>query len=241
MDITISSIKVIRSSDSHIRIALRQDGTQYTEYETFFCVSKIEWPMVRACIMGFAEVYPFFDDGLYLMKFTPQGMRVVHTSGNKDDLYFTFPANELVDFIDYQFSYDGDWRTDPYFRESMDYTPLIEAWKAEYGPNIIDHTEKEVKERLANDIVHPMLKEPGMNLVERLTRWASNYSNGNPISINVSFDDTYNMKCHPEEPTSYYWYIWDEDQHVRIVNGGYIAHRYEQKDGSVLFSYSMHT
>lgn len=242
MDITIKSLKVTRSSDSHIRIAIKQDGTQYEENDSFFCISKTEWKYVRACMLGIADIYPYFDDGLYLMKFAPSGMRVVHTSGNKDDLFFVFPANELAHFIDYQFDYTGsDWRNDPDFMTENDYTSCIPLWKKEYGPNVIVNVDDEVKQRLAIDIINPMLKQPGYDLTERLIRWAGQYSNGNPISVNITFDDGYNMKHHPEQPTSYYWWIWDENQKVRIVNGGYIAHRYEQEDGTLKFEYSMHT
>jgi hypothetical protein len=176
------------------------------------------------------------------MKFTPNYLRVVHTSGEKEDVWFTFPTTELVQFIDYQFDYTGDWRKDNTFQSENDFTPCIDDWKQEYGPNVLtNEIEDDVKARLAADIVHPLLKEPGYDLIERLVRWAGQYSNGNPISVHVAFDDAYRMKHCPEEPTSYYWWIWDEDQKVRIVNGGYIAHRYEQEGGSVKFEYSMHT
>lgn len=242
MNISIKELKVSRSSDTHIRIAIKQDGCQYAEHDTFFCISKTEWHYVRACCLGFSDVYPYWDDGLYLLKFTPHYIRAVHTSGDKEDVWFTFPINELVQFIDYQFEYSGnDWRNDSEFQSENDFTSCIDGWKKEYGPNVIIDIEEEVKQQLATDIIHPMLKGPGYDLIERLVSWAGQYSNGNPISVHVTFDDLYRMKHCPNEPTSYYWWIMDDDQQVRIVNGGYIAHRYEQKDGTVQFEYAMHT
>ena len=241
MNITIKSLKVSRSSDSHIRIALKQDGCQYENVDTFFCVSRTEWPMVRACMMGFAEVYPYFDDGLYLMKFSPQGMRVVHTSGNKDDLIFIFPCNELVEYIDYVFNNTNpNWRDNKDFLSVNDYDKCIIQWQHEYGPKVIIKVDADVKDRLAVDIINPLLKTPGKDLIADLTRWASRYSDGNPISVNITFDCVGDIRRHPEYPTSYYWWIWDEDNQVRIVNGGYIAHSCGT-DEQPLFEYSMHT
>lgn len=95
MQIDITSLRVERSSDTHIRIAMKKATGKYVEYETFFCVSIQEWKYVRACMLGTADVYPYFDDCTYLLKFYPSGMRVAYTDRNEMD-YFTFPANELV-------------------------------------------------------------------------------------------------------------------------------------------------
>jgi hypothetical protein len=58
--------------------------------------------------------------------------------------------------------------------------------------------------------------------------------------VNIVFDSGWHVKQHPEIPASYYWWMFDEEQKVQIYNGGYIAHHYEQKDGTTLYQYSMH-
>ncbi len=231
MKIDITSLRIERTSDECIRIAMKQEKGKYSEYETFFCISKTEWPMVRTCMLGISEVYPYFDDYSYLLKFVPHGMRVAYTGRDECD-YFTFPANELVNTIEYSWE-DRDF--------NVNLTSKLEEWQKEYGPNIQVNIDENVLQRMLSDIQSPLLKREGVNLVDDLVGWASNYSNGNLVSVNIQFDSTTDANRFPDQLTSYYWWIWDEEQKVRIVNGGYIAHHYEQDDGSMLFEYSMHT
>jgi len=243
MEINITSLKLERTSEDCIRIAMTQEKGNYTEYATFFCVSKTEWPQVRACALGIAEVYPYFDDCTYLLKFFPSGMRVAYTSGREMD-YFTFPCNEIVGTIDLMFDHPEVLDTmsilgdDP---KHQDLTPFIPEWKKQYGPNVEVEITDEVKERMLKDIVSPLLKIPGKNLIDDLTQWAGTYSNGNLIRVGISFDSPYEAEHFPDQPTSYYWYFWEVDQQVRIYNGGYIAHDISKECDGSLFEYSMHT
>lgn len=237
MNIDITSLRVERSSDTHIRIAMKKATGKYVEYETFFCLNKEEYEYARACMLGTAKVYPYFDDATYLLKFYPSGMRVAYTDRNEMD-YFTFPANELPKYIDVLFDAELEHNGD---NPKYDLTYALEQWQVEYGPNIQVNIEPEVKERMLTDIVHPLLKEPAKNLIDDLIQWAGQYSNGNLISVNIVFDNSWDVKQHPEIPASYYWWLFDEERKALIFNGGYIAHHYEQRDGMTLYQYSMHT
>lgn len=245
MIIDITSLKVIRSSDSHFRIAMTKATGQYIDYPTFFCIDMHkEWPMVRACMMGFAEVYPYFADGTYALRFTPSGMQVMYSDAHPQE-YFTFPTSELVDYIDWlvqQVDYK-EWRDDPdELHQQNIYDGCIKQWVNEYAPKVdVRYHEgydcNDMEERIALDESSPLLSEPvKRGLVAQLTQIAGNYSDGNANVVDIYFDE----RPVDGKPTSYYFDIRHTDG-GRIMNGGWIAHRHDIVDGIQMYRYSMHT
>jgi hypothetical protein len=230
MNIDITSLKIERSGDHCVRIAMNKPNTEYAEYPTFFCISNDEWDLVKACLEGCTNVYPYFDDCSYGLKFTPQGMRVMY-SDRREMSYFTFPANEMVPYIDMIFQSDSR-------NIAFDLTDDLAKWAETYGPNVQVEMATDVRANLEWDEKSEWLsKIPTIGLEQDLIRWASQYSSGNLVTVNICFDH----QRKDGRPSDYYWWIADH-MGQRIMNGGWIAHcdDYPAKDDSK-YSYSMHT
>ena len=240
MKIDITSIVIEKSSQSHIRFALKKATGEYVDYATFFCINKDEWELVKQCMLGTSKVYPYFDDGSYGIKFYPDGMRVMY-SDKKDMAYFTWPTVECIPYVEQLWNINVDehhYPEEPVCR-FVDLTSMIDTWSDIYGPKIDLFIDDEVRTKLLQDEQSPLLSEPVRSggLIAGLTRWAENYSSGNHVHVNIVFDSYKNDPC---SPSDYYWWICTPDS-KRIVNGGWIAHRYDMSDGNKTYRYSMHT
>ena len=218
-------------------------GKKWLASPRHLVLSREETEMAIKCCRGVAPFYPFFDDGIHLVKFHPHGLREVYLDGaGHQSFWFTIPgrwlAERLEDALSFTYTLEEPWEYEA--RAST-----LEAIKEEYGPIIAwDHAEG-VFEKLCADLHDERCKRLQVSL-DRLLAIAENHSDGEVVTIGLRFDHR------PESgvPASYYFWITQADGQ-RIINGGIIAHRNrrydEDKDGKAVavmldsWEYSTHT
>jgi hypothetical protein len=232
MKVNIKSIKVIKGNENYcFRI---NDGNM--EYDTNYYIGKSELELVLSCLLGKAEFYPSFNDGMYLIRFVPDGIHAIELSPymsycrdeKKDGCYkdrnFVFPGKELAQLLQ---------MLELFEQGEYDFSDKIPEWVEKYSPKVQVNIEPDVKAKLEADLVHDLLdEETPRNLIDYLTGWAEGYSDGELVQVNIVFDSWKNPE---DKPSNYYWWICDENNN-RIVNGGFIAHENKGK-----YSYSVHT
>lgn len=229
MEINFTELKLLKSGDSCVRFAMK-DGKANKEYPTFFCLDKESYYQTyRDCMLGTSKMqsYPMYDDGLYIIKWATDGMKVVYSNENRVE-FFTFPCKEVVRYIDALFESDVT---------EFDLTPKLGVWQDIYGPRVIVNIEPEVLSKLTVD-QEQAVKGP-YDLVKYLSDWASSYSDGNLITVNICFDGWSNRDS---KFSSYYWWFEEVKTQKTIYNGGFIAHCEDyppQADSN--YSYSVHT
>ena len=231
MNININSI-AIEKGETQKGFRLSLTSNEHVD-KTFYYFGESEIDYLLSCIDGTAKFYPYFDDGLYLLKITPNGIHCVHSTTN-EQYWFTFPANELKCWI--HAVQDCIINEVEYNKDISDSIPV---WHKIYSPNVkIQWQDDNIESRFLDDIDNPLVenREYASNwLQDRLNHCAS-YSNGNLITLHISYDRN------PVDniPTSYYWEIRSTDNQ-RIYNGGFIAHKYSNDDGTVYYKYASHT
>jgi len=237
----LKTLKLIRTGDNGLRIAMTrktpESGIVPDDSATHYIITRDEFPQIENIVAGNEKYSPYFDDGLYLLKFYPSGIRCVNTDGRKDvHDYFTFPAREIIPYLDRLFN-DANFN-----RPGMeiDLTESLYNWDRKYRPQVkINYQESSyegfyVSSKLESDQQRDDVTNKPLDLIARLTGIAESYSDGNLITVNVSFDECPSN----DRPTSYYWSITDEQNRL-IYNGGFLAHGNHQAPET--FEYSIHT
>jgi hypothetical protein len=238
MNVNVTELKIIESNaGKFFRFAMINEEMkpdEYTKkiYPTYYVISRPEIPLVLDCLRGKTEFFPWFDDGNYHIRFTPGGIQSVDLSREKyQRFYFHLPGEQLADEIEPFFNVDFSNDCED---AVIDKTPILPFWKKHFAPKVKVIFGDNVEEKLSADQKHILLEELPGDLVPDLIKWASNYSDGNLITVNIVFDY---WKNDPDCPSNYYWYLYDEEKKVRIVNGGWIAHKVDNNK----YRYSMHT
>lgn len=219
MNVNIESIKIEKSGENNVRLAIMSKSNGYDEYPTFFVFSHAEYELMLACSKGKSKVYPYFDDGLYLIKITPLCIKVVYTNENKNSNthYFYFPTLPVIGQMEYLFNGEND---------TIEFDKFtVDNWREHYAPK---YQYNDILRYGSNDNPLESARVACPDMLERLEQIAKNYSDGNMITISLSFDG-YNPSHN--RPDDFYFDIRD-DKNRRIMNGGIIWH------GE---SYSMHT
>lgn len=222
MNVNITSMKFDRLDSGNIRLSLKNDEkTDANNYDTFYVISKKELPDVLKCLRGTADYYPCFFDGLYLLRFHPQGLTAYEINPPHGNIrYFTFPGEAFANALELF-----------YESPNIEYTAdnnFIGWHKNYYRPrakfNWYDHCEKGVIRALPDEKLSQALNG--------LLRIAHNYSDGQINVIDISYD---NWNGKDLDKPSFYFNIRTPDN-KRIMNGGIIAHEYKGK-----VEYSTHT
>lgn len=212
------------------------------EYDYSFTISLHEIPHVIDCLMGTAHFYPWFDDGIYNVRFTPHGIRGRYLSGGKtyEEYYYIFPGSEFAKAL----TQIEDWELS---------SDILEYWQAKYSSrykwecrDITDYdtvTGEFVTRYKLQDLIDRDLQDTRQtrlkDCLQGLEQIALNYSDGIPSIINISLD-SYRQEIEKGNPLSYYWYITQEGN--RVMNGGIIAHERVSDDMlSQRWEYSTHT
>lgn len=239
MKINVTSLKIRRVSNRCFELAMTSEKHPQS---TSYYLTKSELPLMRQCLEGVSEFYPFFSDVSYLVQPHPQGFHCYEISGKEArEYWFTLPVQEMfgvLDELEETFDIDNDkldW--------IADLTEEIPFWAKKYAPivEIVYHGTEEdgsdTKERLQQDINNPLVENPeyAQNFLPTRIHALEQYSDGNVVQLHIWFDNT------PQDgiPTGYYWEMRNTDG-SRIMNGGFLPHKRE-KDGKVTYQYGVHT
>lgn len=243
MKVNITSLKLKRQSENAFSIEILSDEHLSP---TSFYINVHEARFFADCLRGNAGFYPWFDDITEIARPHSQGMYTRRFDGDKFKEYnFIFPGQKLAEHIDIMADllesnkpFEQILSQDAFV---INLTDLIPAWKEEYAPFVTVIYGVGVEERLAQDVVHPLVKnkEYAKGFVQDRINMAESYSDGEEVQLNIIFDAGEPRSS--EKPCSYYWWIIGPNNE-RYYNGGFIAHGpYEDKKGNQYYEYSVHT
>lgn len=218
-----------------LTIYIREEGKKYSISPMLHSELHIDH-FIDACngAVPWDEKFSFDDVG-YQIRVYKDGMEVWHRQGSVVEIRnFTFPMQIVGEVL-------TSMRVSRYYKSATyDFSEKqIADIKKKWWPKarlVFDHDE--ARERY----MYCLWGEPEgfteknrKQLTEQtqgLMRIARNRSDGKPCVVHITGD------VHPH---SFYWYILNPDG-IRIMNGGIIAHKYENKDtGEEYYEYSTHT
>jgi len=227
-------------NDEMKREAMEDKDNKFGQpFPRHLCLTTAEVEFARECLLGVAPFYPYFDDGIHLVKFAPDGMRETYVSERQSEMfYFTFPGKELVQYIDAivslakgipQVNSDKVKLTVP--------RSEIRAWRNTYAPKFEwrfhDSGVYVIKPQGKLHLDRCDLRAQNLeNCCARLEQIARNHSDGIPSIINIQFD------CAPSVDVPSNYYFWISAGEKQIINGGIIAHKDASTDS---WKYSTHT
>lgn len=169
-------------------------------------------------LRGEAAFYPFFDDGIHLVKFTPRGAREVSTSHepwiNTLGLYFTFPGEWLAEKLADLLSLQGKWGYDVNITVSHDeLRDVAQACAPITSWQYADSVEEALYNTRNRDDVDASSLDRAL---ENIHTHAENLSDGEEVIIHLSDDTAYR-----EVPN---WLWWFERGGEQVgLHGGLIA------------------
>lgn len=237
MNVNISGFE-LRKHENSIQFRVEKEGMEYPE--CFYMLNE-EIPLILSCLKNESKFHPSFHDGYNLVRFHAHGISVIKLNkfyygadekkdGEYKETEFVFPGKEVAKIIEQLECLT--WDQYPIGEQA------IKRWVEDYSPKVKFVFAEGVEEKLHSDYTHELVSEPiGYKLEDNLYYTAINSSDGNLIEIHIQFDSWKNTQ---EEPSNYYWYLFDTETQKTFYNGGFIAHR-QEKDGKVSFSYATHT
>lgn len=207
---------------------------QRHHYTRSFYLTRAEVSHILKILRNEAEFNPYFADGTHLMQFYRTGIREQYISGSSSETFWMeFPVTELMDDLVAILALSTTARV----TYTYDYD-VCRAWRDKYSPrytwNFIDYSYLENYPAMWTKLQEDKADTRAVNLVrclESLENIAKNYSDGETVVINLSFDG----RPTKGEPANYYFSINDADG-KRIMNGGIVAHRVENG-----WEYATHT
>lgn len=95
----LSRFEIEKTGSGHFEFTVstsKRDKTE--EYPIKFYLTKEEVIHALICLRGKAEFYPYYDDGIHLIKFAPSGIKHMYTvDGSKTEVdYITYPGEGLI-------------------------------------------------------------------------------------------------------------------------------------------------
>ena len=213
----------------HVKYRVAEEG--YEKRDRYgFILGEAEVRHAITCLRGEAEFYPFYDDGIHKAQFTPRGWR--HLSNDEGDMKYkewgaTFPGEVLARVLEQLYEPDAVARLRTFTYDEL------EGIAKKYAPQI--DWQYQDREDASVEVAFRRGAEQWPEVArarESLEQIASNYSDGDVVTINLSFD-AFDKGDNPAH--SYYFDIRKKER--RVMNGGIIAHL----DDKGVPHYAMHT
>ena len=220
MNVNLSRLSIEKLNNGHIclRFSTIQSDKNHGYMESVY-LTESESRAAIECLNGTALYYPYFDDGIHLIKFHPQGFNHLYTGNNKaEKKYIYFPGSYIaasLTMILEGYKDFTEFEPDFIYQVKCHVSPKIKV----ICQNIEDKTtiQDTIKRLLSDDKV----KNDVIRFIRSIVRIAKNSSSmGDRITVHLSYDGY-------KEPDrlypSFYWCIMTDDN-KRVMNGGLIAH-----------------
>lgn len=229
----------------------QETGKMYYNHPRYLVLSHAETMLAIDCCRGTAEFYPYLDDGIHLLKFSPRGLVEISLDGVRfERLYFTMPGTFLAGLLQDALDNAPTAGNQEYTRTVSPHTLLELA--SDYAPRVVweyerlyDYDKHELTDQTTKNLIDTDLADSRQtrlaDCLDSLRRIAINHSDGIPSVIRISPDH----RPAENEPTSYYWTIHATNratgQGYRVMNGGIIAHENHKDPKPQTWQYSTHT
>lgn len=226
MDINLKSLS-IRRNESTVAIAMVDNEDRKSD--VYMLTEEVERIVqgARVAIDDCSQFMIVGTNGARVVRLNSYCESTIKAHGTYTDIWYTFPTNELYSGLSTLLLPDS-------IGEMIDYTDQIDAWKGTYGPKVAWNWNKGVYDTYFQDIRHDLVNAKDQpDFTASLLRIASNHSDGQLVTIYMSFDCYHNPAGAPH---NYYFDIIADDGNIRIMNGGIIAHEERGK-----YVYSMRT